>query len=103
MRITQAMISRINKWEGQGGWNLSSSEQTVNRLGVSLTQNQFDALVSITMNLGPGGASFILNLVKANPNNPAIRTEWVKYVKGGGVILPGLVRRRKEEIDIYFS
>jgi lysozyme len=103
MKTSSAMIDEINRWEGRSGWNLSSFERAVNNLQVPLTQNQFDACVSFSMNLGVGGASKILNMVKANPNNPNIRDHWLLYVKSGGKTLPGLVRRREAEITRYFS
>lgn len=41
--------------------------------------------------------------VKANPRDPSIRGEFSRWVYGGGKRLPGLVRRRKMEADLYFS
>lgn len=73
--------------------------------GVSLNQNQYDALVSFSFNVGSGalGRSTLLRLVKANPSDPAIRGEFMKWVKGGGKTLPGLVKRRQREADLYFT
>ncbi len=70
-----------------------------------LNQNQFDALVSFCFNLGPANlkASTLLKKVNANPNDPTIRTEFMKWVKAGGKTLKGLVRRREEEANLYFS
>jgi lysozyme len=45
----------------------------------------------------------LLKKLKVNPNDPAIRDEFMKWVYGGGVVLPGLVTRRKAEADLYFS
>lgn len=70
-----------------------------------LNQNQFDALVSFCFNLGPANlkASTLLKKVNANPNDPTIKTEFMKWVKAGGKTLKGLVRRREEEASLYFS
>lgn len=70
-----------------------------------LTQNQFDALVSFTYNLGEGNlrSSTLLKKVNANPNDPTIRDEFMKWVKAGGKTLPGLVRRREAEANLYFK
>lgn len=70
-----------------------------------LTQNQFDALVSFTYNLGEGNlkSSTLLKKVNANPNDPTIRDEFMKWVKAGGQVLPGLVKRRQAEADLYFK
>lgn len=72
---------------------------------VAINQNMFDALVSFTYNLGVGALakSTLLKKVKANPQDPAIRAEFNRWVNGGGKKLPGLVRRRKAEADLYFS
>ena len=73
--------------------------------GVWLTQSQFDALVSFTYNLGIGNfrKSTLLSKVKRNPNDPGIRNEFNRWVYAGGRVLPGLVRRRAAEADLYFS
>lgn len=70
-----------------------------------LTQNQFDALVSFTYNLGEGNlkSSTLLKKVNANPNDPTIRDEFMKWVKAGGKVLPGLVKRREAEANLYFK
>ena len=71
----------------------------------TVNQNQFDALVSFCYNVGPANlkSSTLLKKVNANPNDPAIRAEFVKWTKGGGKTLPGLVRRREAEANLYFK
>lgn len=70
-----------------------------------LTQNQFDALVSFTFNLGAAnlGKSTLLKKINKNPNDPTIREEFAKWRLAGGKVFAGLVRRRKAEADLYFS
>ncbi|MCY4781740.1 lysozyme [Sphingobacterium sp. UT-1RO-CII-1] len=70
-----------------------------------LTQNQFDALVSFTYNLGGYNLSksTLLKKVNINPNDPAIAGEFVKWNRAGGAVLKGLTRRREAERDLYFS
>lgn len=70
-----------------------------------LNENQFDALVSFTYNLGATnlGKSTLLKKVNVNPNDPTIRDEFMKWVNAGGKVFSGLVRRRKAEADLYFS
>lgn len=78
----------------------------VHRLVTSnVTQNQFNALVSFAYNVGMGNfqKSTLLRKVNANPNDVTIRAEFNKWVKAGGVRLNGLVNRRKDEADIYFT
>ena len=71
----------------------------------TITQNQFDALVSFAYNLGPANlkASTLLKKVNINPNDESIRLEFLKWVKAGGKTLKGLVRRREAEADSYFK
>lgn len=72
---------------------------------VTLTQNQYDALVSLAYNIGVGALrkSTLLKKVKANPNDPTIRTAFMQWIRGGGKILPGLQRRREMEAKHYFG
>jgi hypothetical protein len=77
----------------------------VNRLvTVPLTQNQFDALVSFTYNLGEGALAESGLLRKLNAGDYAgAAPEFAKWVRAGGVILPGLVRRRAAEADLFVA
>lgn len=70
-----------------------------------LTQNQFNALVSFAFNLGSQalGKSTLLKKVNANPNDPTIRNEFLKWNKAGGRVLDGLTKRRTKEANLYFS
>jgi len=69
-----------------------------------LSQNQFDALCSFIFNVGCGNflRSTLLKKIKVNPSDPAIRAEFAKWVHAKNVVLPGLVKRRKEEAELYF-
>ncbi len=77
--------------------------------GVPLKQKQFDAVVSLAYNIGLGALkkSTLYRKVKANPDDPTIRAEFMKHVntRVNGVLkpLPGLVKRRTAESDHYFS
>lgn len=71
----------------------------------TITQNQFDALVSFAYNLGNGNlkSSTLLKKVNVNPNNPTIKDEFMKWVKSNGKTLKGLVTRRTAESELYFK
>ena len=87
-------------------WSLKGFEQYVDSYCVdTITQNQFDALASFCYNVGPANlkSSTLLKKVNANPNDPTIRTEFLKWNKAGGRALAGLTRRRTAEADLYFS
>lgn len=70
-----------------------------------ISQNQFDALVSFAYNLGVTALknSTLLKKVNTNPNDKTIKNEFLKWVNAGGKKLQGLVNRRTEESDLYFS
>ena len=63
----------------------------------NFNQNQFDALVSFAYNCGIGS----LDSVCSCNTLDEIRAELPLYVNGGGVRLPGLVRRRNEELALF--
>lgn len=85
--------------------DLAAAEKTVNSLNVQLTQNQFDALVSFVFNLGSENflSSTLCKKVKKDPNDLTIRNEFGRWVNSKGKKLPGLVKRRQEESELYFS
>lgn len=71
----------------------------------NLTQNQFNALVSFCYNLGSGALkqSTLLKKVNANPNDITIKDEFLKWVYVGKTKLKGLINRRGEEAQLYFT
>lgn len=70
-----------------------------------LTPNQLDALTSFAYNVGMAAfrRSTLLRKVNANPNDPTIRNEFMRWTRAGGRVLRGLQIRRKEEADLYFT
>lgn len=83
--------------------DLQEFETRVNRkLKLNLNQNQFDALVSHTFNTG--GSDGLFNLINRQARKDEIFEWWTtKYIRGNGKILPGLIKRRRKEADLYFS
>jgi len=69
---------------------------------VPLTQNQFDVLVSFVFNCGAGALKSSTLLKKLNKGRyDDIPAELMKWTKGGGKTLPGLVRRRRAEAAMW--
>lgn len=70
-----------------------------------LTQFQFDALVIFCFNVGVTAfkCSSLLKMVNANPADPAIHNEFLKWVYAGSKKNSGLLARRKREAQLYFS
>jgi len=86
--------------------DVASFERGVLRLvpGVAGRQGAFDALVSISFNFGLG------NLQRSTIRMKANRGDWegaaqafMAWTKGGGKVLPGLVKRREAEIALFLS
>lgn len=74
-------------------------------LTAEVNQNQYDALISLAYNIGWNALrkSTLIKLINQNPNAEGIEVAWMKWVHGGGRKLPGLVRRRQAEIELYFK
>ncbi|CAB4127944.1 Endolysin/autolysin [uncultured Caudovirales phage] len=68
-----------------------------------INQNQFDAITSFCYNLGNGNfnASTLKKKIVANPNDPSIEAEFLKWNKAGGKVLKGLTIRRSVEWKLY--
>jgi lysozyme len=77
--------------------------QVVNdRVTVNLTQNQFDALVSFCFNVGGDNFANSTLIKKLNLGlNEQVEIELQRWVKSNGVVNPGLVNRRRKEIDLF--
>ncbi len=79
----------------------------------NVNQNQFNALVSFAFNLGSDidadeipeglGDSNLLKKVNKNPNDINIAKEFMKWVNANGRRNNGLIKRRSEEVLIYFK
>jgi lysozyme len=76
---------------------------TVNdHVHVSLSQDQFDALVSFVFNCGWSAFKNSTLLRKLNDGYYDLAgAELLKWVKDDGVIVKGLVRRRAAELSLY--
>ena len=78
-------------------------EEAVNKLvEVSLEQNQFDALVSWTFNLGSTNLqnSTLLKVLN-NKDYEGVPAQIKRWNKAGGEVLQGLVRRREAEALLF--
>ena len=82
--------------------DVGTAEEAVNSCGAELTQNEFDALVSFTYNLGVGAfqRSTLLKLLKADRKNEAA-VEFPKWSMAGGKEVPGILKRRHAEQECF--
>jgi lysozyme len=71
---------------------------------VKLTQGQFDALVSFSFNVGLGNLQNSTLRMKVNREDYAGAAEqFLVWTKAGGKVLPGLVKRRTHEKEMFES
>ena len=78
--------------------DLGVAEAAVNKLGLTLTDNQFAALVSFTFNLGAGNLNKLMNQGLA-----AAADRILLFDHAGGRVLPGLTRRRQAERALFLT
>lgn len=85
--------------------DLQDAVNAANRLvKVELTQDQFDALVSFTFNLGQGNlaSSTLLKLLNQGDYSGAA-DQFTRWVYAGKQKLGGLVRRREAERELFLG
>ena len=98
MNITESQASELLEKQV----NDQYAAAVIRNLKVPLNQNQFDALVSWTYNLGEGAlkSSTMLKLLNQG-NYDSVPAQMMRWTKANGVDLPGLVRRRKAEAELF--
>lgn len=87
-------------------YDVKNSELAVDAMATdSLTQNQFDALVSFAYNLGDSAlkSSTLLKKVNTNLNDKTIISEFAKWCHCDGEVSRGLVTRRGKEAELFFT
>jgi lysozyme len=84
---------------------LAPFEHAVNAIKVELTQNEFDALVSLTYNIGAGNlaSSTLVKMLKADEPKAEIAKQFLRWNKAGGKELAGLTRRRNAEAELFLT
>ncbi len=82
----------------------------LNKYSISVTQNQYDALVSFTYNMGNVWSNssevtirtYLINGI-TNYTPEEITAAFRLWCKAGGQVLPGLLRRRQVEAELFLS
>jgi len=80
-------------------------EHSVNTIGETFTQNEYDALVSLCYNIGSGNfiSSTLVKMLKAGDNKAEIAKQFLRWDKAGGKPLAGLTRRRNAEAELFLK
>lgn len=100
LRITQAQADAILA-QDVGRF---ASGVAVN-VRVTLTQSEFDALVSFAFNVGLGAfrGSTLLKLLNDNADRKVVAAQFPRWNKAGGKVLEGLTKRRNAEKALFLS
>ena len=99
MSITEEEAEALLKKEAQ-----EYCDYVKEYVSVTLTQNQFDALVTWTYNLGPRNLknSTLLEVLNKEEYDK-VPEQILRWTKAAGKELNGLVRRRQAEADLFQS
>lgn len=84
-------------------YDLSNVEKTITGLNLFLNQNQFDAIISFTYNLGYGNfsSSTLLRRIIMKTDSEMITEAFLMWNKCAGKILTGLTYRRQSEALLF--
>lgn len=97
MKITQAESDELF------AASLRTFEQGVNKLVTApVTQNMWDAILSLVYNIGLQNfkTSTLLKLLNRGEHRMAA-AEFGRWIHVSGAVLPGLVRRRRAEAELF--
>jgi lysozyme len=83
---------------------VNAGRDVLSVVAVALNDNQFGALTSFAFNLGVGNLSSSTLLKMLNVGNYAgAADEFPRWVRSNGQVLPGLVKRRAAERELFLT
>lgn len=105
VRVKKGDTCTLEQAKDYKAQDLKRFEKTVNdAVMVGLTQNQFDALVSLTYNIGSNAFSNSTLLKKLNTGDyDGAADQFDVWNKAGGRVLKGLVNRRATEKKLFLK
>jgi lysozyme len=101
--VEMGMVWTVDEAELALSRELATFEAAVTRLvTVDINQNEFDALVALSYNVGTGALASSTVLRKLNAGDRMEAAEAFKlFIKAGGGVVPGLVSRRNSEAGLF--
>lgn len=81
-------------------------KRNLDTMKFSLKQNEFDALVSMAYNIGVNGllgSTLYKNILQGIKDKKIITANFQAWSKAGGKQVPGLLRRRTEEAEMFLK
>jgi len=104
-RITQAQADEYLEYDLKNKYSGYVKQSNIHEK--LQNSNEFSALVSFVYNVGRGGVHIPNSIFRriANGENykKVVAEELPRWTLGGGRRLPGLVRRREAELELFFS
>lgn len=85
--------------------DIAPIERMLNGLRINFRQEQFDALTSWIFNLGEGrfNSSTMLKRILENAKDEEITDQLIKWTYSGNQQLPGLIKRRVAEANLFIG
>ncbi|EKU59513.1 phage lysozyme [Acinetobacter sp. WC-323] len=105
VKVKRGNTCTLNQAKEFFAHDLNRFEAVVNQsVKVAINQNQFDALVSLTYNIGSGAfkGSTLLKLLNKGEYQGAA-DQFLVWNKAGGKVMKGLVRRREAERALFLK
>ena len=95
----------VQKAENMLVEDIAPIERLLNGLKINFRQEQFDALVSWIFNFGEGKfkGSTMYKRIIANAKDEEITDQLVKWINAAGRPLPGLMKRRVAEANLFLG
>jgi lysozyme len=102
--VTQGMVITQFEAENLLKSDLVRFEEAVTRSAGPAYQNQFDAMVSLAYNIGTAAfAKSSVARLHSHGQYTGAASAFLLWNKAGGMVLAGLVRRRKAERNLYLG
>ena len=85
--------------------DIAPIERLLNGMKINFRQEQFDALVSWIFNFGEGKfkGSTMYKRIVGNAKDEEITDQMVKWINAAGCPLPGLMKRRVAEANLFLG
>jgi len=103
--ITQAQADEYLEYDLKNKYSVHVKQSNIHEK--LQNSNEFSALVSFVYNVGRGGVhipnSIFRRIANGEDYKKVVSEELPRWVNGGGRVLPGLVRRREAELELFFS
>lgn len=100
---SKCTLEQAEKWLAEEVAELRA--KVVEVLPEGVEDNKIDALTSFAYNVGLEAlkTSTLLQIVKEDSNDLRIVKQFSRWKRADGVIVIGLLRRRRKECDLYFE